>query len=439
MKIVFHIPRMNWYRVLSSVIDEALRRGHVVECWHNLGAKNLKENCPNSQNVPSFSSGVPVIVDYEKPEEIIQLIEQRSPEMIVDLYPPRYPEISQIKKCRSGLPFWLIVDLPPSDSFLEIQSDSELYGCDAFAMCNQDYLEAVIRYGRQSKRALLSTLRAQASRIGVGPGEFVGERFLYQYGERQEQYIRERSIIVGNASFDKYSNIDQNDVRGRYAIPGDKKVIILLPFPFIYDQSAPWSQIFNNGSLPRRLYWLIKQKRFDYFWRSLSWPSNERVLIALRTFADNNNAILISKLRHSTSPGSELRRYCHVLVGEEGYYPHTAAELFSIANLVVGFYSTASTEAIALGVPYMNIDVPEFPKKFYCDTRKPLFNCDQLSGVVWSLNAMDAIRELPHMSLSSFKINSSMREKYLMKFANWPLGGASEKILNFIENVSSSI
>ena len=37
MRLAFHIPRSNYYRLLTPVIDEALGRGLTVECWHDYG------------------------------------------------------------------------------------------------------------------------------------------------------------------------------------------------------------------------------------------------------------------------------------------------------------------------------------------------------------------------------------------------------------------
>lgn len=425
---------MNWYRVLSPLIDETLRRGHSVECWHNSGATGLGENCPNKEKIPNFGSGVPIVVEYLKAEDIILLVRERCPDVIIDLHPPNFSEISQIKRDRGGRPYWLLVDLPPCDCLLAIQSDENLYGCDAFAVCNDFYFQSSVGYIGQNKKQLLASCRAQERVLGKMAIKAISDTFMYQFGEKQTQYLKEHSLVVGNAGFDEYVNIDRKSVRQKHGIPEDKRIVVLLPCPFGYDQTAPWEQLYVRSSLFRRLLWVVSANRFDCLWRSFFSISNKAVLVALRKFSDANNALLVAKVRHSRRPAPELNRYCHLLIGEEGMYPHTAAELFAVADLVVGHYSFGAIEAIALGTPYLNVEIPGFPKKFYCDTRTSLHNCDPWPGAVWSMEAAEVINDLPLKVLEKFRLIEKERKKYLEKFATWPFGGASAQILAFLEN-----
>ncbi|MFH0780863.1 MAG: hypothetical protein V2B20_02780 [Pseudomonadota bacterium] len=434
LKIVFHIPRMNWYRVLSPLIDETIRRGHIVECWHQSGAKALGENCPNNEKVPEFEKGIPVIIDYEKPEDIVKLITQRNPDVVIDLYPPRYSNSQWDGKIWPNKPYWLLVDLPPSDCLLEIKNDSELYACDAFAVCNEYYLNASIKYGGQDKQKLLEYVLSHKDELGEGAAEWISNQYMYQLKEKQINYIKENSIIVGNSGFDGYGKIDKERVRKSFGISPTQRIVVLLPCPFGYDFSSPWEQLFVRSSIFHRLYWIYKTKRLDCLVRAVTTTSNKDLLIALRKFCDSNNALLVAKLRHSRNPSSELRRNCHMMIGEIGYYPHTAVELFSIADLVVGHYSFASIEALALGIPYLNINIPYFPKKYYCDTRTPIHNCDAWPGAVWEMEASDAVRDLPGKSIDDFCIDQFARQSFLEKFSSWPISGASVRILNYLES-----
>lgn len=433
LKIAFHIPRMNWYRVLSPLINEAIERGHKVECWHQIGAKSLGENCPNREKMPDFKLGVPVIIDYNNPEDIIRVVSERSPDVIIDAYPPRYPAMLRDRNVCLQKPYWLLVDLPPSDVIMEIKNDDQLYACDGFAICNDFYLNASIRYGMQCKTTLLSDVQSQVKELGEDAAKWVKSHFMYQFKDSQVQYIRKKSIIVGNPSFDDYSKLDRASIRRRLKISAEQKVIVLLPFPFGYDITASWEQLYVRGSLLSRLIWIVQNKRFDCMKLLLTSPSNKTLLAALRRFAENNDALLVAKIRHSRIPAPELKQNCHMLFGDEGYYPHTAVELFAIADLVVGHYSFGSIEAAALGTPFLNVDIPGFPKKYYCDTRTSIKNCDPWPGVVWSMGVSEARDTLPLKTLQEFQIRQDQREEYLRKFASWPLGGASARILDCLE------
>lgn len=429
---------MTWYRVLSPLIEESLKRGHDVECWHQSGAKTLGVNCPNLLKVPTFKAGVPVIIEYEKPEDIIQLVESKSPTVIIDLSPPKFPEIKRNKGGDNKNPFWLIADLPPGCCIHDIQSDEELFGCDAFAMINEHYLESSINYCLQDKMHLLASLKLQEADIGKEQTRWVAQRFMYQWGNAQARFVRERSVLVGNAALDHYPQIDREAIRKRLGIPKEQRVVVLLPFPFGYDQTAPWEQMFDRASLIKRLLWVFKANRFDYFFRAFYLRSKEDFIKALRRFVDHNDALLIGKLRHTMKPQPELGKYCHFLFADEGYYPHTAAELFSIADLVVGHYSSGVMEAVALGTPFLNVDIPGYPKKFYGDTCVSGLCNESWPGAVWSMSIESALHELPSESLDKFCISDSSREEYLRKFASWPLGRASAQVMDYLEKMSVS-
>lgn len=433
MKVIFNISRMNWYRVLAPLIEEALKRENRVECWHHAGATSLGENQPNLAKVPEFKSGVPEIIEYKQTDEIITLVKNRRPDIFIDICPPKFSELQKTGNDFQGRPFWLLVDQPPGNGLIQFQNSRELYGCDAFAVSSKHFLDSAIGYNSQDKARLVETLKKQVADIGTEPIKWVLGRFMYQPAATEIEYLREKSILTGNSALDDYASIDREAVRKRFGVTEAQRLIVLLPFPFGYDQSAPWEQMFVRSNILSRYIWLFRHRRFDYLFRSLVLPSNYAFLRSLRKFADRNNAVLIGKLRHSRKPAPELKTFCHKLVGDEGYYPHTAAELFSIADLVVGHYSSGSLEAIALETPFLNVELPGFPYKYYCDTSASLEFCNNWPGAIWSMNVADAIRDLPSMKLDTFKIDVASRKNYLEKYASWPLGGASPRIFDYLE------
>jgi len=424
---------MNWYRVLAPLIEEALKRQNRVECWHHAGATSLGENQPNLAKVPEFKSGFPEIVQYKQIDEIIALVKDRRPDIFIDIYPPEFSDLQKSGNDSQGRPFWLLVDQPPGNGLIQFQNSRELYGCDAFAVSSRHFLDSAIGYNSQDKARLVETLNKQAAEIGIEPIKWVHDRFMYQPADAEIEYLRKKSIITGNCALDEYATIDREAVRKRLGLTESQGLIVLLPFPFGYDQSAPWEQMFVRSTILSRFIWLFRHRRFDYLFRSLVLPSNYAFLRSLRKFADRNNAVLIGKLRHSRKSAPELKKFCHQLIGEEGYYPHTAAELFSIADLVVGHYSSGSLEAIALEAPFLNVELPGFPYKYYCDTSISLEFCHNWPGATWSMSVADAIRDLPHETLDIFQMDAASRKNYLEKYASWPLGGASARIFDFLE------
>jgi hypothetical protein len=181
---------------------------------------------------------------------------------------------------------------------------------------------------------------------------------------------------------------------------------------------------------------MFQYRRFDQLSKVVSSTSNLDAVRSLKSFAAQNNAWLVAKLRHSREAAVEIKKYCDLVVGEEGYYPHTALELFSIADLVAGFYSFGAVEALAVGKPYLNIEVPGFPFYYFCEARTDIKTCDPFKGAVWSYDMQKMRHCLPSDRLGYFMIEPKARVEYLAKFAGWPIGGASDKVLDIIENIN---
>lgn len=433
MKIAFHIPRMNCYRALSSLINEALHRGHYVECWHHKGVK-LKENTPNLEKIPFFEHGNPTVIEYISQCDIVKLVTSRKVDIVIDIYPPRYPEIQTIKKEHGGKPLWILIDLPPSACIMEIRNEQQLYGCDKFIVCNEYYLQSSIRMAMQNKAELLNYTIRNERIIGSSPSEWVKKNYMFQWKEDHATYLLKNVFMAGNSSFDIMPHIKPDEIRYRWGLEKNKHIVSLLPFPFNYDLDAKWAQMFARDSFLSRLKWIVMFKRYESFKDIFSWPSNVAVVRSLRRFAVNNDALLIAKKRHSRDLTPELEKYCDLIVGDDQYYPHTAFELYSISDIVVGFYSTGAMEAVALKTPYLNVKFPDFPWKFYCDMRIPIHFCEPFEGVISSMTADEVIDKLPFMKLSDFKLDPDEREKYLKKYASWPLGNASKSIIDFLEH-----
>lgn len=434
MNIAFHIPRMNWYRVMSSLIDEALHRGHHVECWHNRGA-NLKENTPTIKKLPFFLNGKPVIVEYDKPEDIIPLVSSRPIDIIIDLHPPRYPEIRSVKRSNGGKPLWILLDLPPSDCIMDIRNEEQLYACDKFIVCNEYYLENSIKMVTQDKEELLEHVNEKRELLGELAADWVKDSFMFQWTDQHVRYLRDNVLIAGNSAFDVINHIKPEEVRKKWGIENSSPVIALLPCPFGFDPTASWEQMFMKDSLLSRIKWIVKHRRFKCLTHVSNYPSNTDVVKSLRKFASNNGALLIAKKKHSLPVTPELVRYCDRIVGDDNFYPHTALELFSISNLVVGFYSFGAIEAVALNTHYLNVVIPNFPWKFYCDMRTPIHNCEPHDGAISSMTAAALINKLPFMQITDFLLDSGAREQYLRRFASWPLDRTNGLIMHALESM----
>lgn len=434
MKIAFHIQRMNWYRVLSSAIEEALRRGHHVECWHDASARGLQDNIPATSRVPFFISGEPIIREYFDEEWLPERIQGKNVDVVVDCLPPpartvkKWVEVSDRSR-------WVLLDAPPTDSIWNIGSEAQLAAIDLFAMQSEKHIQDSIVMMTQDRHELLAYIKKNAAMIGRHWINIVRDRFSFQWGPSHVEYFKKKAIVCGNTALDICSQIDAEAVRHRWDIPKGKKVVALLPCPYgNYTVALPWEKIFMSRSL---MHNLRISMAYLFRWGNISNPFNvflyKNVIKLLKEFCERSDALLVAKLRHSRPADDAVKMYADIILEKESFHPHTALELYKVSALTVGFYSSGAIEAVALDSPYLNIQVPGFPKEFYCKRLLPAYTyCDRRDGVVWDFNHND-FNQITRLSLSSFKLNSDERDAYLLDHLGFFDGRASVRFLDAVE------
>ena len=97
MKIAFLVQRANFYRLYAPIVDEALRQGWDVECWHDYSQARHGQkgyNFPGVESAPRFVSGTPRFRTYQALPELRGL--QNSTDAVVSLSPrPFEPDASR--------------------------------------------------------------------------------------------------------------------------------------------------------------------------------------------------------------------------------------------------------------------------------------------------------------------------------------------------------
>ena len=91
MKVAFLIVRLNFYRIVGPLIDEALRQGWEVECWHDTsqprdGMKGYQ--FPSIDACPTFVHGRPTLKTYHGPSVLEPRLQAEAVDVVVSIYPP---------------------------------------------------------------------------------------------------------------------------------------------------------------------------------------------------------------------------------------------------------------------------------------------------------------------------------------------------------------
>lgn len=425
---------MNWYRVLSSAIEEALRRGHHVECWHNAGAKGLLENVPQVSKVPAFANGKPIIREYWEDRWLVDRMRSGETDVVVDCLPPPW-HLMKDWPSPPDRSLWVVLDGPPTDSVFHVGNEKQLLACDLFALQAPAHLEDCISMMTQDREELLQYVRGHLDVINPSWLELIQNRFGFRWDPPHVRYFRERACVVGNTALDICSRIDPGEVRRRWGIAADKPVVALLPCAFGQAQnSMPWERMYMSRGIAHRL-WIkhagkMKNAGLGDLLRA---PTNERVLRALRNFCNRSGAALVAKLRHSRRPDRSTKAVADIILANEAFHPHTALELYSISQLTVGFYTSGAIEAVALGSPYLNIEIESFPNDFFCHRLLPAHTyCEPMKGVIWNVKPRDP-RYFAGASLEQYAFDAKARMDYLDRQAGVIDGSASGRFIAAVE------
>ena len=222
---------MNWYRVLSSAIDEALKRGHSVECWHNAGAQGLFENTPILDKVPEFKYGKPKIWEYTPSEDLVKLVKKNDVDVIVDTKPPdaKYEATWPVLSDR---PYWVIMDAHSTLSALECKSEFQLLNCDLFASPTIWHIDQNCKMMTRDHTEMVNYIHKNRSFLGKSLEKQIKRIFPFQWNHEHSKYYKEHAVCVGTPSFDILQDIDEKEIRKRWNIPNKKPVVGLLASPF---------------------------------------------------------------------------------------------------------------------------------------------------------------------------------------------------------------
>jgi len=401
VRIAFLIQRANFYRLYAPIVEEALRQGWDVECWHDYGQTRHGQkgyNFPALESAPRFVRGTPGFRTYQGRPELRVLLQQGRTDAVVALS-PRSAELAA-EADRSAVT-WVMLQ--------HALSNFVAYGCNGFlgsdgvALYSEHWTELALEYFR--------------------------ERRLLPPGEGTEQTIRTKALAVGFPEMEAARLVDPGQVRRRLRIPADRPVVVLLPYSYGFGL-ASFRATHKDQSRTR---WQEARSLA----RQVS--SDVQVVRAVRTFCRRNGAHLIVKSRMKRRPPFYTRAMADTHLYDESVYPATILEVLSIASLCIGFYSTTVHEAAHLGIPYVSLRPSDGDvrgdralQRVFLDRSKSSFD---FPGVSTVLEVGEAISGLPRAALQDFAMDHQARAAYVERFLGYDDGRSSERLLDEIRRL----
>lgn len=429
IKIAFNIPRRNWYRVLAAPINEALRRGWDVTCLHGNEERRLQKDFAS----PTFSAlydKAAVIEKYKGADEFASVLHNNDFDVVVDadLIPLPLSEI--FNQERRG-PLKVLLD---GITHPRLQFGVPLAKYDLYIVPSQWHIESTINIMSRNHSVTFSQAE---ERLGPRYKKFLtGWRGLYvnRWSEEDILYYRDNSIIVGTPSLDDLRLIDRKNVRERWGIPADATIVGLLPSPWDIPMGYLWGDLNMATSYFEQVrigiaYGMIKE--LPAMFRA---PKDKDFVEAIARFCKNNGALLAAKLRKDRKAKTYLADRADIIVGEDSNFPHTSLELFAISDVVFGFCSTGAFECIAADTPYVDLNIPLFPKKEVIELSSPSTEVVlPWEGVIYEMSAESSIANLPSMKLDAFRLDGKARIEYLNHFTSGVEGSRSSLMMDAIE------
>lgn len=191
--------------------------------------------------------------------------------------------------------------------------------------------------------------------------------------------------VIGSTTMDAFGLIDKNQVRARYGF-GSKPVFLLF-------------------SPKLRVPHLWRRTVYRYLWfRLLAWD--------LRRWCDREGHTFVVKTRAKHGDPRFLGKLADRVIGDEDLWPHTSAQLVSVASLVVHFQSGAGLEAACAAVPQYSVRLPQ-PHLRDFRTTKEVYSGHSFTIGRWPkvIRLLDTVERM-----EPFTVDSVERSRYVERY-----------------------
>ena len=266
---------------------------------------------------------------------------------------------------------------------------------------------------------------------------------------RVKRALEHKVEVAGSPMFDQIGRLSREDARAELGIPADRKMVLLMA-PVI-SSITPWRfHVWGEGSRLHRTRAALAAGRINFIpeiWLGKPFPT---IMQWLREFCDRENAWLVIKSRGKQNDPKYLSEKADLYISgmDDSYFPlFTTYRLLAAADLCITVNSMAAVEAVAAGVPCLNIQVPHLDLAVRLTATQIAYQTMLLGGapetlmnyfgVVMNIDRAKVDSALMKMGLDDLAIDEKKREEYIQKFLGIKDRSSSERILAGIESLSA--
>jgi hypothetical protein len=401
MRLALLILRKNYYRLLGPVVEEALGRGHTVECWHDWsGPRRGGKAYEFPDTAPAFRAGSPVVRGYASRAELAGRWRRDPPDAVVSIDPPD----GELRGATTAPWLWLqyaadILFQPTPPGILD---------ADAVGLYSPHWQALV---------------EARFPESAIGPE------------------LEKKAVVVGAPELDTVHRIDRDEVRQRLGLPSGRPTVLYLPFPLRSNVPTPWLRhVHTPATRIEQGARTILARRWDYWPHVVKGWNDRRLVEAARAFCDRHGALLVMKSRHKDPlPRYALRRADRTFY-DPSHHPPTILELLSVASLCIHFYSTAVMEAAYSGVPSLclapraeELGPASYGFDFVHNGHDGgLYHAP---GVAYWRPLVSAFEGLREWTLDDFPLAPAARRRYVERFLGFDDGRSGGRLLDTLERM----
>jgi hypothetical protein len=248
-----------------------------------------------------------------------------------------------------------------------------------------------------------------------------------------------RSAIGGSTMLDQLGLVDRGAVRRHLGIGPDKPVVLFMSLKMAVPEPRR-RFVWGDGSALTRTARAVAHGRADLVPEIWKGNGYRALAQAMRRFCDRSGAALVVKSREKNRDPRFLRSVADVFVErDDEVFPYTSIQLMAVADLCIHFQSGAVLEAAMAGVPSISIKVPlsdsqqTYPAHtFAFDARRG--SLSNFPGVAWFTRPEEAVSLLEGRTLADFRLDPAARRAYVERHLGFDDLRSSQRVLQVIED-----
>ena len=379
--------------------------------------------------MPVFDGGVPKIREYNDDAALMGLLADCDEAIIVsiDAPLPQWLEADfwETRKFKYGL-------IATPDTLRRLFTRELVDSCDLYFVRSQHELDSAVKDHSTDYRELL----AECERIGADATFYTNllrPRIGFEWDEETSKSFREKCRITGYPFLDGFEKIDRDAIRKKWDLSEDTPVIgFWATAHHGRGYHGYWDRIFSEPNHLRRI--LLNLKYYGVDFQKYEIQSEQQVFKQVMKFARKEGAKVFVKLRHyHNAKNCFYVTEADRAIGEESFYPHTGMELAAISDVMMGYRTTGTTEAVHCGSHVVDFVIPGAHREIHYDTLNFLHGLYDCEGVVTSMPYDQVGRRLGQSTLSDFKNEPAAEKAYRTAFCGPQGGSFSSNVVDALE------